>query len=138
MRLAAARASTRLRRLRRVPKPRRLAVRVLGIDDWAWRKGRRYGTMLVDLVRHRPVDLLEEYSVPAITAWLRRHRSVRIIVRDRSPIGRQARQRGAPQAQRVADRFHLLLNLTDQLAKGFQHHPQPRSRPPTGSQPSPS
>src|SRR5437763_17193521 len=55
------------------------AVRVLGIDDWAWCKGRRYGTILVDLERHQPVDLLAEYSVAAIADWLRRHRSVRII-----------------------------------------------------------
>jgi transposase len=111
---------------------------VLGIDDWAWRKGRRYGSILVDLERHRPVDLLEEYSVTAIAAWLRRHRSVRLIVRDRSPVGRKACQQGAPQARQVADRFHLLLNLTDQLAKGLQHHPKPRSRLPTGSVPSPA
>ena len=159
--LAAASASTLLRLLHRVPQPRQPAVRVLGIDDWAWRKGRRYGTILVDLVRHQAVELLEEYSAAAIAAWLRQHRSVvvssvrpicsmqaaiaawlrqhrsvRIIVRDRSPVGRQACQQGAPQARQVADRFHLLLNLTDQLAKGFAHHPKPHSRSPTGSEPS--
>jgi len=63
-----------------------------------WRKGRRYGTMLVDLERHQPVELLAEYSVSAIADWLRRHRSVRIIVRDRSPVGIQASQQGAPRA----------------------------------------
>jgi transposase len=71
---------------------------------------------------------LAEYAVSAIADWLRRHRSVRIIVRDRSPVGIQASQQGAPRARQVADRFHLLLKLTDQLAKGFQHHP-PRRQP---------
>jgi transposase len=136
--LAKASPSTMLRLLRGRALPAAAAVRVLGIDDWAWRKGRRYGTILVDLERHQPVDLLAEYSVSAIADWLRRHRSVRIIVRDRSPVGIQASQQGAPRARQVADRFHLLLNLTDQLAKGFQHHPPPRQRserPDSGSSP---
>ena len=72
--LASASPSTLLRLLRRRPVPAAPAVRVLGIDDWAWRKGRRYGTMLVDLERHQPVELLAEYSVQAIADWLRRHR----------------------------------------------------------------
>ncbi len=98
-----------LRLLQRRPVPTPPPVRVLGIDDWAWRRGRRYGPILVDLQRHRPVELLAEYSVRAIADWLRQHRQVRIIVRDRSPIGRQACQQGAPQARQVADRFHLLV-----------------------------
>ena len=129
--LAAASPSTVLRLLRRMPQPKRPAVRVLGIDDWAWRKGRRYGSILVDLERHQPVDLLQEYSVAAIADWLRHHRSVRIIVRDRSPVGREASRQGAPQARQVADRFHLLLNLTEQLAKGFQRHPAAPQRAPS-------
>jgi len=107
--LAVASPSTMLRLLQRRPVPTPPPVRVLGIDDWAWRRGRRYGTILVDLQRHRPVELLAEYSVRAIADWLRQHRQVRIIVRDRSPIGRQACQQGAPQARQVADRFHLLV-----------------------------
>src|SRR5207302_3674437 len=74
--LAGASPSTMLRLLRRRAVPASPAVRVLGIDDWAWRKGRRYGAILVDLERHQPVDLLAEYSVSAIADWLRRHRSV--------------------------------------------------------------
>src|SRR3989440_4053113 len=116
--LAHASPSTMLRLLRRRAVPAAPVVHVLGIDDWAWRKGRRYGTILVDLERHRAVDLLAEYSVAAIADWLRRHRSVRILVRDRSPVGREGGKLGAPRARQVADRFHLLLNLTDQLAKG--------------------
>lgn len=135
--LAAVSASTLLRLLHREPQPRPPAVRVLGIDDWAWRKGRRYGTILVDLERHRPVELLAEYSVAAIAAWLRRHRSVRLIVRDRSPVGKEASQQGAPNARQVADRFHLLLNLTEQLTKGFQHHPPRRAGPLSGRKASP-
>jgi transposase len=136
--LALASPSTLLRLLRRRRVPAAPAVRVLGIDDWAWRKGRRYGTILVDLERHEPVELLAEYSVQAIADWLRRHRSVRIIVRDRSPVGIQASQQGAPRARQVADRFHLLQNLTDQLAKGFQHHAQRRQGSElAGSGPSP-
>lgn len=128
--LRGASPSTLLRAVRRAALPVPAEPRVVGVDDWAWRRGQRYGTLLVDLERGRPVDLLAEYSAEAITAWLREHRQVRVVVRDRSKVGIQAARQGAPQAVQVADRFHLLKNLTDQLTAGFERHPWRSGRHP--------
>jgi len=130
--LAAASPSTLLRFVRRTPLPVGQPPRVVGLDDWAWRRGQRYGTILVDLERGVPLDLLADYSVEAIAAWLQQHPQVVVVVRDRAKTGKEASRRGAPQAVQVADRFHLLKNLTDQLAAGFERHPGagPRDPPP--------
>lgn len=132
--LRGASPATLLRTVRRAALPPQLEPRVVGVDDWAWRRGRRYGTILVDLERGRPVDLLAEYSAEAITAWLREHRQIRVVVRDRSKVGIQAARQGAPQAVQVADRFHLLKNLTDHLVAGFERHPlRPEGHPPAAT-----
>ena len=86
-------------------------VRVLGVDDFAFRKGHTYGTVLVDLERHRVVDLLPERSQETLAAWLRRHPEVEFAARDRSNIYREALTKGAPDAVQVTDRWHLLHNL---------------------------
>ena len=86
-------------------------VRVLGIDDFAFKKGHTYGTVLVDLERRRVVDLLPERSQESLVAWLRRHPGVEFAARDRSNIYREALAKGAPGAIQVADRWHLLHNL---------------------------
>jgi transposase len=110
-------ASTLLRRVRAVPVSQAGKVRVLGVDDFAWKKGQTYGTILVDLELHRPIDLLPDRSQETLEAWLRAHREVEIISRDRAGEYAAAARKGAPQAQQVADRFHLLLNLRDGLKK---------------------
>jgi transposase len=83
-------------------------VRVLGIDDFAFRKGNAYGTILVDLERRKVVDLLPERSTESTADWLRRHPGVEVVSRDRSNVYAQGVSEGAPEAVQVADRWHLL------------------------------
>ncbi|MBO0784336.1 MAG: ISL3 family transposase, partial [Ktedonobacteraceae bacterium] len=106
---------TLLRLIRRSPCPHPAPPRVVGIDEWAWRKGRRYGTILCDLERHIPLDLLPDREADSVIAWLQRHPSVEIVSRDRSTEYADAARRGAPQALQVADRFHLIKNLGEAL-----------------------
>ena len=108
---------TVLRLVRRLPLPRRPAPRILGVDDWALRKGETYGTILVDLERHRVVDLLPDRSAPTLADWLRRHRGVRAVARDRSTEYARGISLGAPRAVQVADRWHLLLNLRQMVER---------------------
>jgi transposase len=86
-------------------------LRAVGIDDWAIRKGQTYGTLLVDLDRRRPIDLLPDRSSTTVAAWLRRHPGIAVITRDRSSEYARAATMGAPAALQVADRWRLLLNL---------------------------
>ena len=94
-------------------------VRVLGIDDFAFTRGRRYGTLLCDHERRRPVDLLPERSAAAVAAWLAAHPEVAVITRDRAAVYRAGASRGAPDAVQVVDRFHLMKNLGEALELDF-------------------
>jgi len=91
--------------------------RVLGVDDWAWCKGQKYGTILVDLEQRRVVDLLSDRSADSLTHWLQTHPGVEIISRDRAPAYIEGASRGAPEAIQVADRWHLLVNLREALER---------------------
>jgi transposase len=113
---------TLLRRVRRAPCSQPTAVRVLGVDDWAWRKGQRYGTILCDLERRRPVDLLPERSSDSFASWLKAHPGVEIISRDRGDEYIKGANQGAPKAVQVADRWHLLLNLREALMRAVDRH----------------
>lgn len=117
--------STLLRQLRhRVMVDPAQAPRVLGIDDWAWRKGHRYGTILCDLERGKVIDLLPERSVESTEQWLRTHPGARVISRDRASLYAEAATKAAPQAAQVADRWHLLHNLSEALVDVLRpHHP---------------
>jgi len=96
--------------------------RVLGIDEWAWRRGLRYGTILCDLERNRVIDLLPDRKAETVSAWLGRHPSVAIIARDRASVYAGGIRQGAPEAVEVADRWHLLRNVGDALRAAVQRH----------------
>lgn len=108
---------TLLRLVRKVQVATAATPRVLGVDDWAMRKGRTYGTILVDLEKHRVVDLLPDRASGTLSAWLREHPGVEILTRDRSTEYAKAAGEGAPQAEQVADRWHLLLNIRQMLER---------------------
>jgi transposase len=101
------RAMKRKGKMVRPPKP----LRVIGIDDWAWKKGQPYGTIVVDLEHRQVADLLPERSAHQVAQWLKPHTSIQVVRRDRFGLYSQGARVGAPQARQVADRFHLLLNL---------------------------
>ncbi|MCB9282649.1 MAG: ISL3 family transposase [Lewinellaceae bacterium] len=110
-------ASTMLRLLYRLPEPTFSTPRVLGIDDWAFRKGHNYGTILVDLEKRCPIDLLSDRESETVKNWLNAHPGIEIISRDRATGYAQAAREGAPEALQVADRWHLLKNLGDALKR---------------------
>jgi transposase len=109
--------STLLRMVRALPERQILTPTVLGVDEFAFRKGRRYGTILVDADAHRIVDLLEDPSADALVDWLSHHPGAKVICRDRDGVYASAARRGAPDALQVADRWHLVHNLADALER---------------------
>lgn len=115
-------ASTVLRLLRHGPLPTPPPIKVVGVDEWAWRKGQRYGTLLVDLEHRMPIDLLADATAESFAAWLVAHPSVEVISRDRGTTFADGANRGAPHALQIADRWHLLHNLGEALEKVLARH----------------
>ena len=94
----------------------------MGIDDWAWRKGQRYGTIVVDLERGDVIDLLPDRDAETVAAWLKDHPGVEVVSRDRSAAYAQAATEGASKAEQVADRWHLLKNLREAVERVLERH----------------
>jgi len=88
-------------------------VRVVGVDDWSWRGGKRFGSILVNLETHKIVDLLADREAESVKRWLAAHPEVEIVSRDRGGVYIDGATWGAPQATQVTDRWHLLSNLGD-------------------------
>jgi transposase len=123
---------TVLRRVRQKPTQEIavLPVRNLGVDDWAWRKGQDYGTILVNLDLHRVVDLLPDRAADSFSEWLQQHPEIVTISRDRCGIYAEGAALGAPQSQQIADRFHLVLNLSATMERVLEERSRQLILPP--------
>ncbi len=108
-------APTLLRYLRTIPRPPDAAVRVLGIDDFAMRRADCYGTLLVNLETHRPLDLVADRTAQAVSPWLLKHAEIEVVSRDRASAYADAASKALPHASQTADRFHLCKNLREHL-----------------------
>src|SRR6266702_3921149 len=104
---------TILRLVRKFELPAAQEPRVIGLDDWAWKRRRRYGTLICDLEQRRPLDLLPDRRVETVSAWLQAHPHIAIVSRDGSSEYASAIKKGAPQARQVSDRWHLGKNLSE-------------------------
>jgi len=111
--------TTILRRVMALPVTAVDPVSHLGIDDFALRRGRKYGTILVDLTRHRVIDLLPDRKAETAKAWIQTHPEIKLISRDRGGDYATAARQGAPQAVQTADRFHLVKNLAEAVEKAL-------------------
>jgi transposase len=108
-----------LRQLKRHAAERRdgAPLRAIAIDDWSWRKGFNYGTIIVDLERRIVADVLETRSAKETADWVKQHPEIEVVSRDRCGLYAQGVRQGAPQARQVADRFHLLQNLRESIER---------------------
>jgi transposase len=114
--------ATLLRLVDRTALPAPPQPRVIGIDEYAKRRGLTYGTILCDLERGEVIDLLPDRDAATVAAWLKQHPSVQVIARDRASVFGRAIRDGAPTAVEVADRWHLLRNLGDALRAAVGRH----------------
>src|SRR3989475_10667762 len=103
--------------MRAIPSTPDASVRVLGIDDFAIRRGVSYGTILVNLETGRPLDLLPDRTADAVLPWLKRHQEIDVVSRDRASAYADAVKRALPHATQIADRYHLVQNLREHLQR---------------------
>jgi len=115
-------SDTLLRRIRQSADKLPATPRVLGIDDFAFLKRHNYGTILIDLEAREPIDLLPDRESKTVSEWLKAHPGVEIVFRDRSMQYAEGITLGAPEAEQVADRWHLLKNVVDVLKEFLNQH----------------
>jgi len=115
---------TLLRLVQAASPPDLAAPQRIGVDEWAWRRGQRYGTILVNLEDHHVIDLLPERSADLVAHWLTQHPTVTVVCRDRSALYADGIRRGAPHAVQVVDRFHLVKNLREAI-EALRHDQRP-------------
>jgi transposase len=111
-----------LRVVQSAPIPDMPDLKAVGVDEWAWRRGHHYGTILVNLETHRVVDLLPDRSADSVAQWLAQHPGITVVSRDRSDLYANGITQGAPRAVQVVDRFHLVANLREALEAVFLTH----------------
>ncbi|MCW5318847.1 ISL3 family transposase [Nostoc sp. KVJ3] len=114
--------NTLLNLVRSIPLPPIVTPHTLGVDDFCFRKCKTYGTALIDLERSRPIALLKDAKAETLAEWLKAHPGVKVVSRDRSKTYESGIRQGAPEAIQVADRFHLLQNLSQTLYQVFGNH----------------
>jgi transposase len=111
---------TILRLVHQSRRPAGQEPHVIGLDDWAWKRRLRYGTLICDLERGLPIDLLPDRTVETVSAWLQKHPTINTISRDGSSEYASAIKKGAPQAREVSDRWHLVVRRIGVCIDTFQ------------------
>ena len=95
---------------------------VVGIDDWAIARGHHYGTIMVDLVKRCPIELVDGRDTTSVIPWLEQHPAIEVIARDRASAYADAARKAAPDAQQVADRWHLMANMCEAVERLLLRH----------------
>jgi transposase len=113
---------TLLRIIRRMPTPAEATPQMLGVDEWAYRRRKKYGTILVNLETGKPIDLLPDRQATTFATWLKEHPGAQLISRDRAGEFARGATLGAPNAIQSADRFHLVRNLAEMIERVLQAH----------------